>query len=76
MRVEAEGHLQLINWLGRYAVVENLMQLLEGIVAALQAADALLNRQAGALGFVEGADTRKRRQVAGWVARCHGLETR
>src|SRR5215468_2807489 len=71
--VQAETHLQFVDWLGGDAVVEDLVQALENIVIALEPADALLDRQAGLHGFRHWTDPRQRREILERTIGAHTL---
>src|SRR5688572_16871163 len=47
VRVQAESHLQFIDWLGRYSRRENLVEPFERVVIALEPGHTLFHRQSG-----------------------------
>ena len=62
--VETEGHFELVDWLSGEAGGENLMQTFEGVMAALEAGDALLDREARFHGIGHGAKPGKGGQMS------------
>ena len=60
IRVMAEGRLQLVERFGRDARVEDAVQPLERVVEPLQPADALVDREAGPGGLLDGAQPGER----------------
>ncbi len=72
MRVQAESHLEIVNRLSRDARGEDLVQAFESVMIALQARDALLDRQSGTRHFLKRAEAREHRQVPEGLVRFHG----
>ena len=64
MGVETESHLQFIDGLGRDAGGKDLEQPFEGIMIALQPADAFFDRQAGLHGVLYRANAGQCGQIA------------
>src|SRR5436189_85317 len=72
MRVEAEGHLQLINGLSRDAGGENLMQPLERVVITFQSGHTGFDRQSRLRGLFHRANARQAGKVPIRVIGLHG----
>lgn len=72
MRVETERHLQLIDWLCRNAIVEDLVEPLEEIMGALESRDAGLDGKAGLHGGFHRAEAGEAGKILVGTVRVHG----